>query len=110
MPVPVLKEEFEYDNPILGSTAEPADSEYGRSLCEVNIVSRKYGQQLFGNMIPMRAKDMLRKLAEKRRSSGVIADALDNSFNALENFGASMTSFRSLGAISEGTGEDIEIV
>mmetsp|Transcript_14460 Transcript_14460/g.34992 ORF Transcript_14460/g.34992 Transcript_14460/m.34992 type:complete len:95 (+) Transcript_14460:2309-2593(+) len=82
MPVPTVKEEFEYDDPILGSTAEPVDSEYGQSLYDVNIVTRKYGQQLFGNMIPIREKDMMLQrqseqqgLADAAKSLGVITEA-----------------------------------
>lgn len=110
MPVPVVKEEFEYDNPVLGSTAEPADSEYGQTLCEVNIVDRKFGQQLFGSMIPIREKDMLRKKAAAESESllhnpiGVSMRKLDVAVKGLEN--SFKVSAKSLGAISEGD-EDI---
>lgn len=75
MPVPTLKEEFEYDDALLGSTAEPADSEYGQSLCEVNVATRKFGQQLFGNMIPIREKDMMLKRQSERLGLAAAANA-----------------------------------
>lgn len=58
MAVPTVKEEFDYDDPLPSSSAEPADSEEGRAHCHVSIASRKHGQQLFGNMIPLREKDI----------------------------------------------------
>lgn len=58
MAVPKVKEEFDYDDPLPSSSAEPIDSEEGRSHCNVNIVDRKHGQQLFGTMIPLREKDI----------------------------------------------------
>eukprot|EP00980_Cylindrotheca_fusiformis_P014365 scaffold3827_cov179-Cylindrotheca_fusiformis.AAC.29 len=59
MGVPRVKDEFDYDDPLPSSSAEPKDSDEGRALCNVNIVGRKHGQELFGTMIRLREKDMV---------------------------------------------------
>ena len=51
MRVPVFKEERFHDDPVPSSFAEPFDrSKFG----EINIVDRKFGQLLEGEMIPRR--------------------------------------------------------
>jgi hypothetical protein len=51
MRVPVFKEEQYYDDPLPASTAEPYEASKAGS---INIVERKYGQYLIGDMVPTR--------------------------------------------------------
>lgn len=52
MRVPIFKEEKSYDDPLLTSIAEPYCETNRKEL--INIVARKYGQQLLGDMVPFR--------------------------------------------------------